>query len=135
MGALAATKPWPNSAVLVVDDNDVLRTVMRMTLSANGYRVLEASHGREALDVLERDPVPLVILDVQMAVMNGIEFLKVLRRSTGEQPYVLACSAGGPEVREAVLDAGADAFLAKPFVVSEALEALRLGRAGRTQIA
>jgi two-component system, OmpR family, KDP operon response regulator KdpE len=131
MCAMLAAHSEPKPDVLIVDDNDVLRTVVRMTLNAHGYRCLEASNGREALSVLAHDPVPLVILDVQMAVMNGIEFLEVLRGSDAPQPYVVACSAGGPEARRAILAAGADDYLAKPFVVSDALAALRRGADGR----
>ena len=102
---------------LVVDDSKVIRKVARHILEALGFEVAEAGDGREALDRC-RDAMPdVVLLDWNMPVMSGMEFLTELRRTRGgDAPKVVFCTTENDlaHIRAAV-DAGADEYVMKPF--------------------
>jgi two-component system chemotaxis response regulator CheY len=101
----------------VVDDSRVIRKVARRLLEARGYAVTEAENGAEALAVCGRDLPDAVLLDWNMPVMSGIEFLRALRQRFGpERPAVLFCTTEN-EMRfiEEALAAGAQEFIMKPF--------------------
>lgn len=111
--------------VLVVDDNEVLRTVLMITLRAEGYECSGAANGAEALALFESAPTEAVLLDLQMPVMGGAEFLRVLRaRHDLPQPFVLVMSASGYGAREEAFGAGADSYLDKPFQAARIHEEL-----------
>ena len=97
--------------VMVVEDDFDIREVVRDLLDAEGYEVLVAGNGREALDLLEHGGQPCVILlDLMMPVMNGWQFLEALRgRPTLAQVPVVVVTASPSAV------AGADATIRKPF--------------------
>lgn len=102
---------------LVVDDSKVVRKVARRILEAQGYRVEEAEDGAQAL-ALCRDHLPsCVLLDWNMPVMNGIEFLKALREEVGpERLPVLFCTTETemPFIEQALAE-GAQEYIMKPF--------------------
>ncbi len=106
--------PWPlahAATVLVVDDDDAIRSVMAEALVVLGYRTVEAIDGLEALEILERGLVPsAVVLDLMMPRMDGWTFLRRLRADPrfAELPVVVATAAIDPPE-------GADAVLRKPF--------------------
>ena len=102
---------------LVVDDSKVIRKVARHILDALGFSVEEAGDGREALIRCEEHMPDVVLLDWNMPVMGGIEFLRTLRqRSFPSQPKVIFCTTetDSAHIRAAV-DAGADEYVMKPF--------------------
>lgn len=102
--------------ILVVDDALFMRVTLRNILNANGYeQVLEAKDGEEALKVYEQERPELVLMDISMPVMDGIEALKNIRR-IDEKAVVVMCSAVGQEamILEAV-QSGASDFIVKPF--------------------
>ena len=102
---------------LIVDDSRVIRRVARRILEALDYHVEEASDGAEAL-ALCRDRLPdAVLLDWNMPVMDGLEFLRALRREPGGAgPVVVLCTTRNePEHIAAALAAGADEYIMKPF--------------------
>jgi response regulator RpfG family c-di-GMP phosphodiesterase len=131
-------RPWlpsldTNERILVVDDDAVVRGVLCECLRDAGHEVLEAGHGLEALEVLERQPVALVLSDIQMPQIGGLQLLEILRRTHPEVAVVMMTGLG--EVRTAVhaLQAGAFDYLQKPvdlseipFCVDRALERRRL---------
>lgn len=102
---------------LIVDDSRVIRRVARRIVEALGYRVEEACDGVEAM-ALCRDRLPdAVLLDWNMPVMDGMEFLLALRRQPGgDRPVVVFCTteAEPDRIRQA-LAAGADEYIMKPF--------------------
>ncbi|MBV1862150.1 MAG: response regulator [Nannocystaceae bacterium] len=103
--------------ILVVDDEVQIRRVIRKVLSAEGYDVLEANGGNEALETLAHTDVDTVLLDMRMPDMTGIEVCKRMR-STGRHahtPVVFLSGASERSVRREAREAGADDFLAKPF--------------------
>jgi DNA-binding response OmpR family regulator len=100
--------------VLVVDDEPQIRTVLRGYLEAEGYHVAEAADGDEALAALRDEPPALVLLDVMLPGMDGLEVLRRLRSFS--DAYVILVTARAEEVDKLVgLGVGADDYVTKPF--------------------
>lgn len=113
--------------VLLVDDDRVLREAVGRALRLEGYEVLLACDGREALRLMAHDQADLIVLDVSMPEMNGIEVCRRMR-SAGEMASVLMLTArDGIGERVEGLDAGADDYLVKPFALEELLARVRAG--------
>lgn len=107
--------------ILVVDDEVQIRRIIRKVLTADGYDVLEANGGDQALETLAHHDVDTVLLDMRMPGMTGIEVCKRIR-STGRHahtPVVFLSGACERSVRRQAREAGADDFLAKPFDEAE----------------
>lgn len=102
---------------LVVDDSRVVRKVARRILEGHGFAVEEAEDGKIALDACRRQMPDSVLLDWNMPVMNGIEFLKALRLEFGpERPPVLFCTTENDiSFIEQAIAHGAQEFIMKPF--------------------
>jgi len=115
--------------VLVVDDDDLVRKVVRAVLEADDYEVLEAPNGQLALEMIAERKPQLVILDVMMPGIDGVD---VCRQMSHEDARVLMLTARDAiEDRIAGLDGGADDYLVKPFAFGELLARLRaLARRG-----
>src|SRR5205814_2703504 len=106
--------------VLVVDDDpDILQT-LALCLSTEGYRVLMASNGKEALEVLQREKPACILLDLMMPVMDGWQFVAELDSRGWRRAPLLILSADRA-VQGHALRLHADAFLAKPFDLDELL--------------
>jgi two-component system chemotaxis response regulator CheY len=102
---------------LIVDDSRVIRKVSRHIVETLGLAVDEAADGQEALTRCEDDMPDVILLDWNMPVMSGIEFITQLRkRPNGDQPKVVFCTTENDvaHIREAI-DAGADEYVMKPF--------------------
>jgi len=114
----------------VVDDSRVIRKITRQIVERVGYEVYEAENGEEALRRCEVEMPALILLDWDMPVMSGIEFVAALRRMEGGfRPKVIFCTSKGSSIDvHRAFEAGADEFLTKPFD-REALEA-KLERIG-----
>jgi DNA-binding response OmpR family regulator len=80
--------------ILIVDDEQHIRLLYEEEFKDDGYDVLTASHGREALDVLARHPVDLVILDIKMPEMDGSEFLRQVREFNTTLPIIISTAYG-----------------------------------------
>ncbi|WP_324076662.1 MAG: response regulator [Erythrobacter sp.] len=102
---------------LIVDDSRVIRKVSRHILETLGFTVDEVENGRAALDACEASMPDVVLLDWNMPVMTGIEFLVHLRKFPGgDRPKVVFCTTENDvaHIREAI-EAGADEYVMKPF--------------------
>lgn len=102
---------------LIVDDSRVVRMHSRRSLEALGFAVSEACNGREAIAHCDEDMPDLILLDWHMPVMNGIEFITLLRqRGQADQPKVVFCTTENDvaHIRTA-MEAGADEYVMKPF--------------------
>jgi len=119
--------------ILVVDDEERLTSLLQAYLQQEGYRVVTAANGRQALAAVRREPPDLIVLDVMMPEMDGIEFLRVLR-AHHSTPVVLLTARVGDEDKIVGLELGADDYLTKPFRPRELLARVRavLRRTGRT---
>lgn len=102
---------------LVVDDSKVIRKVARRILEELQFEVMEAVDGQDALDACEREMPDVVLLDWNMPIMNGLEYLKALRAQQGvPQPVVVFCTTENDmsHIRTAI-EAGANEYIMKPF--------------------
>ncbi len=104
--------------ILVVDDGRAIRHFLRVSLSAQGYVVAEAATGHEALEVVAVQPPDVLILDLGLPDMEGIEVARRLREWT-ELPIIILSVREKEQDKIAALDAGADDYLTKPFSVGE----------------
>lgn len=98
--------------ILVVEDNAGIRKLLSLQLKLNGYSVIIAKDGQEALEQLKKALPDILLLDLHIPVINGLDILAKLRKDS--QIPVLAISAH-TEMRQQALELGADYFLAKPF--------------------
>ena len=110
--------------ILVVDDEPQIRRVMRSTLSAHGYVITEAKTGEEALERLRKERPDLVLLDVNMPGMGGIEACREIRRSS-DAPIIMLTVRNAERDKVQALDAGADDYVVKPFGIGELLARIR----------
>jgi len=106
--------------VLVVEDEEPLRTELAYQLEQEGYRVVQASDGAQALERFRADKPDLVLLDLMLPKLSGIEFTRIIRRESDAPILMLTAKAG--EVDKVVgLELGADDYVTKPFSLRELL--------------
>jgi two-component system chemotaxis response regulator CheY len=112
--------------ILIVDDSSSMRTVAGIALRGAGYEVLEAGNGQEGLTRLDGERVHLIISDVNMPVMDGIEFLKEVKRHPHYRftPVIMLTTEAGEDKKAAGRAAGAKAWITKPFQPSVLLDAV-----------
>jgi len=116
--------------VLVVDDDDSIREFVKMALTDDGYEVLTAAEGGEALKAEESFHPDAVVLDVRMVGMDGVDFARAYRQKPGHAPILVFTAARDAAASAAQVEA--DAFLSKPFDLKELLALVaRLTREGR----
>ena len=114
--------------VLLVDDNEDIRTLMRRVLSMAGIEVSEAASGAEALAALrDQAPPDVVVLDVQMPVVDGWETLRSIRTDPDLRalPVVMCTVKGRPEDVDQGLQLGCTAYVAKPFDIEVLVDTVR----------
>lgn len=111
--------------ILVIDDEASIRKLLRLTLEAVPYRVVEASDGREGLHLLAAERPSLVVLDMGLPDRHGLEVLKEIR-SWNQVPVVILSVEKDPSTIVQALDIGADDYVSKPFVTSEFLARVRV---------
>ncbi|ACZ89111.1 response regulator transcription factor [Streptosporangium roseum] len=111
--------------VLVVDDEPALREALQSSLEYEGYRVGLASDGLAALEILEREPYELVLLDVMMPRLDGLTACRRLRAAGNHVPVLMLTARDAVGDRVSGLDAGADDYLVKPFELDELLARVR----------
>lgn len=111
-------------SVLVVDDEHALRDFMRKNLEARGFSVHTAANGLEALAIFNTHQLDLIILDVMMPNMDGLETTRRVRQQSAV-PIVILTALGEEKDKVAALDLGADDYLTKPFGVEELLARVR----------
>jgi len=110
--------------ILVIDDEPQIRRVLRATLSAHGYAISDAKNGEEALDSIRKERPDLVLLDVNMPGMGGIETCREIRRIS-EAPIIMLTVRDAERDKVSALDAGADDYVVKPFGIEELLARIR----------
>ncbi len=109
-----------NITVLVVDDEKPLRDFVRRNLEARGYNVLNAANGLEALAIFQNEQVDLVILDIMMPHLDGLETARRIRQNS-HVPIIVLTAMGEETDKVRAFDLGADDYLTKPFGVGELL--------------
>jgi two-component system, OmpR family, KDP operon response regulator KdpE len=114
-----------NSAtILVVDDDSQIRRVMRASLSSHGYTIIEARNGEEAFSKVRAEHLDLIILDLNMPDMDGIEVCREIR-AVSNLPIIMLTVRSAEKDKVRALDAGADDYVVKPFGIDELLARIR----------
>jgi two-component system, OmpR family, KDP operon response regulator KdpE len=113
-----------NASILVVDDEAQIRRVLRSTLTFRGYTISEATSGEEALDLVRKVKPDLILLDVNLPGMSGVETCREIRRST-DAPIIMLTVRNAERDKVVALDAGADDYVTKPFSIEELLARVR----------
>jgi two-component system KDP operon response regulator KdpE len=112
------------ATILVVDDEPQIRRVLRSTLSSQGYVITEAKTGEEAVEVARKEKPELILLDVNMPGMGGIEACREIRRMSAA-PIIMLTVRNAERDKVLALDAGADDYVVKPFGIEELLARIR----------
>ena len=113
-----------DATILIVDDEPQIRRVMRTTLTSHGYSVVEAASGEEALEKLRAERPDLIILDVNMPGISGLETCAEIRTSS-DVPIIMLTIRNSERDKVQALDAGADDYVVKPFGVQELMARIR----------
>jgi CheY-like chemotaxis protein len=123
--------------ILVAEDNPVNQKIAQRMLKHLGYPVDIAANGLEALQALERKFYNIILMDIQMPEMDGLEATKIIRQrlSAEEQPRIIAVTAHALDYsREMCIDAGMDDYIAKPVQKDELAEVLNRNRLSHGEI-
>jgi two-component system KDP operon response regulator KdpE len=113
-----------DATILVVDDEPQLRRVMRTTLTDLGYTVIDAKTGEDALEMLRHDQPDLILLDLNMPGIGGLETCRAIRE-TSEVPIIILSVRNTEREKVQALDAGADDYVCKPFGIQELMARIR----------
>ncbi|MBW1989939.1 MAG: response regulator [Deltaproteobacteria bacterium] len=116
-----------SQVILSVDDSKSIRQMVRFTLTQAGYEVLSAENGEEALAVVADNPVDMVIADLYMPVMDGIEMTRRMRAlpATKYTPIVLLTTASQEDKKKEGREAGATGWIVKPFKPEQLLKVVK----------
>ena len=110
--------------VLVVEDDDTLQAALEYNLTREGYEVLQATHGEAALEMARRHCPAVVILDIMLPTLDGLEVCRIIRREMTTP--ILILTARGQEIdKVSGLELGADDYMTKPFSIRELLARVR----------
>lgn len=119
--------------VLIVDDEPAIRRFLRTALAVQDYRVEEASDGETALDFLKRNPVDLIVLDLGLPGIDGLDVIRALRQQGSLTPIIVLSSRDDEAGKVSALDLGADDYVAKPFGMEELSARIRAAMRHRLQ--
>ncbi|HEY3102343.1 MAG TPA: response regulator [Pyrinomonadaceae bacterium] len=124
----AMNRAHPQPTVLLVEDFDDTRLMMKLWLMKKGYRVIEAENGEQAIELAQRETPDLIIMDMMMPGLTGLDATRQIREheSLRQTPIVAVSAYGADEYRSKALDAGCSEYVSTPFE-PEALSAL-IGR-------
>ena len=117
----------PPYTILLVEDFDDTRLMMRMWLARNGYRVIEAETGEDAIDVAKRELPDLIIMDMMMPGMNGLDATQRIReyQALRQTPIVAVSAYGANEYRSLAIEAGCNEYVSTPFDPNELAELIK----------
>jgi two-component system, OmpR family, phosphate regulon response regulator PhoB len=128
------SRPLPSMGrILVVEDEDLIRDTIALTLAEEGYEVITAADGRHALDILQAatkqgetaSPIHLIILDLMLPYVNGLDLCRLMRREGNSIPILILSAKGTETDRVVGLEVGADDYLTKPFGMRELIARCR----------
>lgn len=111
-------------SILVVEDEEKIARFIELELTHEGYKVIKVNNGREGLQVAEKGEVDLVILDIMLPELNGLEVLRRIRK-VSDIPIIMLTARDAVMDKVSGLDAGADDYITKPFAIEELLARIR----------
>lgn len=114
--------------VMAVDDSATVRQVLQMTLEGAGYEVVEAVDGKDALGKLANVQVDMMVTDLNMPNMDGIDLIRQVRQSPGNRfmPIIMLTTESQPEKKQEGKSAGASGWIVKPFKPEQLLAVVRM---------
>ena len=112
--------------VMNVDDSMTMRKIVSLALKSNGHTVVEAEHGKQALEIIGAQKIDAIVLDINMPVMSGIEFLQAIKGNAAYTaiPIIVLTTQGEDALKDQALSLGAKAFMIKPFQKEELVATL-----------
>jgi two-component system response regulator ArlR len=110
--------------ILIVEDEEKIARFIELELMHENYKVIKANNGRTGLEIAERGEADLVILDIMLPEINGLEVLRRLRKSS-DVPVIMLTARDAVMDKVSGLDAGADDYITKPFAIEELLARIR----------
>lgn len=110
-----------NQTVMIVEDTDDIREFVRIQLSTLGYRVVEAANGHEAIELIQQEVPKLILMDLTMPGLDGLEVTRLIRQSIEHCPVVIIAftAQSGEEIRKRALAAGCNDYVQKPLVAGQ----------------
>jgi len=116
-----------SKTILTIDDSSSIRQMVAMTLSGAGYSVLEAANGLEGYNKATTNPINAVVVDLNMPVMNGIEFVRKFRAHAAGKgvPIVLLTTESDDDLKRQAREAGATGWITKPFNPAQLLTVIK----------
>lgn len=119
--------------ILIVDDEPTILDSGKMILEDEGYEVITASNGREAMNVLKKNSIEIVLTDFKMPGLNGLELIKWIKNFDPELPVLMITSYVNRSIRGVVCKAGACEFMLKPIDYTELIEKIENALEQRSQ--
>lgn len=110
------------ATILVVEDEDIHCLILKRLLESNGYLVLIASNGVEGLEIMRTSKVDLAIVDLEMPLMNGMEFTKWVKGINPNFPVIIVTAHAANFSPQEILEANVEALIQKPIVADELLK-------------
>ena len=101
--------------ILIVDDSEFMRDIISQTLEVKDYTVLQAYNGKEGLDVFKSNTLDLIITDINMPEMDGITFIKEIRKINSSLPVIVLTTESVDSKKQDAMGAGANGWVVKPF--------------------
>ncbi len=114
-------------SMLVAEDNAINQKLIERILNKLGYQVDMVGNGNEVLEKLHTDRYDVILMDIQMPIMDGMETTRIIRKTQTHQPYIIALTANAmPEERESYLNAGMDEYISKPMRLERLTDVLKI---------
>src|SRR5689334_10264371 len=121
------------SRILVVDDEPAILRFLRAALGSEGYKVVEATTGQAALDAVRQQRADLIVLDLGLPDIDGLQVIRCIRASGAMLPIIVLSSRDNETAKVNALDLGADDYVTKPFSTDELLARIRAAQRHRLQ--
>ena len=119
--------------ILIVEDEEKIARFIELELMHEGYKVIKTNNGRTGLEIAESEDIDLIILDVMLPEINGLEVLRRIRR-VSDIPIIMLTARDAVMDKVSGLDAGADDYVTKPFAIEELLARIRTALKKRVAI-
>lgn len=119
--------------VLIIEDEEKIARFIELELLHEGYEVIKADNGRSGLEIAEKEKVDLILLDIMIPQINGLEVLRRIRK-TSDLPIIMLTARDAVMDKVSGLDAGADDYITKPFAIEELLARIRTALKKRSVI-
>jgi DNA-binding response OmpR family regulator len=133
--AAPSAKARSKASVLVADDHDDTRLMLRTILEMKGFNVLEAADGMKAVMLMQRERPDLVLMDFGLPILDGLTALQIIRsnKKFSDLPIIFLSGRAEPEPKAAVSEAGCDDYLVKPIDLDKMLELIERRLDGRSK--